>query len=208
MKSGYKITRDKFFDAEERKAILKTCEEKAIVDLAKGRKTWPVRWMLVHLAMYSGLRVSEIAALTIGDIHLSVQDPYLFVRQGKRGKSRDVYIDRELAKHLKRFIIKLKRNWDESTDPDTPLFAGRGGKQISTTALEISFKQAVREAGLRNDLSIHSARHTYATFLYANTRDLRAVQKQLGHSHINMTSLYADILPQENGTIANKILDE
>jgi integrase len=73
--------------------------------------------------------------------------------------------------------------------------------------LYISFKQAVREAGLRNDLTIHSARHGYATLLYYKTKDLRAVQKQLGHSSLNMTSLYADIMPEENGEIANKTLD-
>jgi site-specific recombinase XerD len=207
MKPDYKITRDKFFGTHERKAIMKTSEDMAIVDRAKGRMTWPVRYMLVHLAMYSGLRVSEIAKLRMQDVKVSAKPPYIFVLNGKRGKSRNVYIDRELVKHLKEFI-QQKRNWDQSTEPDAPLFCGRNGKPFTTTALHISFKQAIKAAGLRNDLSIHSARHSYATLLYYKTKDLKAVQKQLGHSSLNMTALYADIMPEENGRLANMILDD
>jgi integrase len=206
MNKDYKITREKFFDLQERKAILKTSEDRANADKTKGRMTWPIRYMLVHLALNSGLRVSEIAKLKIQDVKLSIKAPYIFVRNGKRGKSRDVYIDRELTKHLQEFILQ-KKNWNQSTGPEAPLFSGHGGQHLTTTALYISFKQAVRVAGLRNDLTVHSARHGYATLLYYITKDLRAVQKQLGHSSLNMTSLYADIMPEENGEIANKIID-
>jgi integrase len=65
----------------------------------------------------------------------------------------------------------------------------------------------MKGAGLRDDLTIHSVRYGYATLLYYKTKDLRAVQKQLGHSSLNMTSLYADIILKENEEIANKILD-
>jgi site-specific recombinase XerD len=69
-----------------------------------------------------------------------------------------------------------------------------------------SFKTAIIEAGIREELSIHSARHTYATFLYHDSgKDLRFVQKQLGHSSIAMTSVYTDILPEENGKLAQMI---
>ncbi len=61
MKSDYKITRDKFMDVKERDKLIKFCKKMAELDLMKGRITWPVRNMLVNLALYSGLRVSEIA---------------------------------------------------------------------------------------------------------------------------------------------------
>ncbi|MGD0756273.1 MAG: tyrosine-type recombinase/integrase [Bacteroidales bacterium] len=205
MNKNYKITREKFFDLQERNAILKTSEKRANADKAKGRVTWPIRYMLVHLALNSGLRVSEIAKLKIEDLKLSIKPSYIFVRNGKRRKSRDVYIDLELTKHLQEFILQ-KKNWNQSIEPLAPLFFGQGGQHSTTTALYISFKQAVREAGLRDDLTIHSARHSYATLLYYKTKDLRAVQKQLGHSSLNMTTLYADIMPEENEILANAIL--
>ena len=206
MSTDYKITRDKFMDNKERDKLLKFCREKAELDLMKGRITWPVRYMLVNLALYSGLRVSEIAQLKIKDLYLdNIDDPYLSVRNGKRGKSRDVYLDTEIVKELSKFLSYKKKTLKESIVPEAPLFAGRGGNQSTNTALQISFKKAIEEAGLNTHYSIHSARHTYGTHLYHSTQNLRYVQKQLGHSNITMTSLYADIMPSENGKLANMI---
>lgn len=207
MQNDYKITANKFFSTEERRQMLKHTENMALADQAKGRRTWQVRWMLVHLAMYSGLRVSEIAALKISDLKLSNGNPYIYVRKGKGGKDRDVYIDKNLCQHLQDFI-QTKESFGESTAPDAPLFAGQSGKHITTTALTLSFGKAVEAAGVRDDLTLHSARHTYATILFASTRNLKYVQKQLGHSHMHMTGLYADVLPEENGKLANQILDD
>ena len=204
----YHLDSEKFFTTEERKAILKTTEEKAIVDLAKGRQTWPVRWMLVHLVFYTGLRVAEIADLTMQDIKHREKDVYyLMVQSGKRNKSREVYIDAELIKHLHAFT-EYKRLLNQSVNPEAPLFAGRGGNKCTTTTLHLSFKEAVKAAGLRSDLSIHGGRHTYASLLYQRTENLKMVQRQLGHSSAAMTLLYADILPEERGRLANMILDD
>jgi len=206
MDKNYKITREKFFDNEEREKILKICEEKEIIDRAKGRKTWIYRYMLVHLALFTGLRVSEIAALKHDDLFLRTKDQYIQVRKGKNNKDRDVYIDRKLVKHLKDFI-EQKRIWNHSIKSEAPLFNNRADKHVTTTALHISFKRAIQEAGLRSDLTIHSARHGYATLLYHKTKNLKYVQEQLGHASIAMTSLYANIFPEEKGHLANKILD-
>jgi len=209
----------------------------AEMDQARGNTTWPMRWMLVHLAMNSGLRVSEIAALKIGDLHLDAEQPYIYVGNGKGGKSRDVYIDKELVNHLKEFIYRKSEQWKRSfynpkrqsrispaiedvikeemdinddihTGSEKPLFQGNEGNHYTTTALNRAFKQCIRAAKLRDDLSIHSARHTYATLLLHKTKNLRFVQKQLGHALINMTALYADVMPEENGKLANQILDD
>ena len=66
-------------------------------------------------------------------------------------------------------------------------------------------KEATAKAGLRKRLSIHSCRHTYATFLLHDTQNIKYVQKQLGHVSLATTSIYADILPEENGKLANMI---
>jgi integrase/recombinase XerD len=158
--------------------------------------------------LYSGLRVSEIAALRLDEVRLQAKPPYIFVRNGKRGKSRDVYIDRELVSHLKQFIREKNTIWDQPINEDAPLFSGRNNQFFTTTALYISFKLAIKAAGLRKDLTIHSARHGYATLLLHKTGNLRYVQKQLGHASLNMTSLYADVMPETNGILANAILDD
>jgi integrase len=198
---AYQIDRDKFMDRQERARLMKFCKERAEVDQARGRKTWPARYMLVDLALFTGLRVSEMAALKVSDLVLKAEDPYLIVRNGKGGKRRTVYLDKDLVKHLKGYI----RHHLINPDPQAPLFPGRNNKHAQPITLMKSFKKAVKEAGLPEHYSIHSARHTYATYLLHNTGNLRYTQKQLGHSQIAMTALYADVLPEENGKLANMI---
>ena len=198
----YEITREKFFDTDEREKILKVSKQKAKQDQEAGRNTWPARWMLVHLALYSGLRVAEIADLEIIDLFLDVKAPYIKVTNGKGNKARIVYIDDNLCGHLKEYS-KGRRKVE-------PLFKctfNSKGKKYTTTTLHRSFKKAIQAAGLRMNLTIHSCRHTYATMLLEKTGNMRYVQKQLGHSSLNITALYADILPEKNGILANMILD-
>ena len=206
MSSGtYNIDREKILDHDQRSKLLKTCKDKAELDLLHGRETWIKRYMLVNLVLFTGLRVSEIANLKIGDIELNTKDPYLIVRNGKRGKKRDVYLDKELVRHLKNFISWKKKTMGEEVENDSPLFIGRNNGHCAVITLMKSFKRAIEESHLPLYYSIHNARHTYATFLLHATNNLRYVQKQLGHSKISMTTLYADVLPSENGNLANMI---
>ena len=204
----YKITKDKFFDRHERNQLLKFCKDKAQLDMINGRTTWPKRYMLVDLALFTGLRVSEITNLKIGDINYKARDPYLVVQSGKGGKKRDVYLTRRLTRQLKKYLDYKRKTLNESTDNEAHLFPGRNGGKSSVHTLMMSFKQAIIQSGLPGHFSIHCARHTYATYLLHSTKDLRYVQKQLGHSNINTTALYADILPEENGKMANLIEDD
>lgn len=205
--NDYKIYKDKFLDRDERRKLLKNTQERAELDLLKGRRTWVVRWMLVDLAVFSGLRVAEIAALKVGDLYLKGKVPYITVRNGKGNKKRDVEIDSHLKKHLQKFI-RHKKHWHESIEPEAPLFAGHNDNHVKPMTLMKSFKRATEDAGLisgYNDngepvyYSIHSARHTYATFLLHDTLDLNYVKEQLGHANIAMTSLYSGILPEDRG---------
>jgi integrase len=58
--------------------------------------------MLIDLALFSGLRVSELAALRVGDLKLNGSERTLYVRQDKGSKPRLVFIDTDLSKHLTR----------------------------------------------------------------------------------------------------------
>ena len=101
---NYTLTPEDFLSRKERQLLMKTCREHSELDLLKGRQTWPVRYILIDLALYSGLRVAEMAALKIGDLIFQEPDPYIIVRHGKGNKKRTVYTDQKLTKHLKEFI--------------------------------------------------------------------------------------------------------
>ena len=84
---------------------------------------------------------------------------------------------------------------------DSPLFISKrrdkhtGQLQpLTAQGLQWAWKAAVCRAGLPAQLTIHSARHTMAVHLLRKTRNLKQVQKQLGHTSITTTaSAYADV---------------
>jgi site-specific recombinase XerD len=201
----YMISREKFLSAKEARLLQRVAKRLARQDTENGKTTWVTRFMLIHLALNTGLRVSEIAALKIGDLHFNGTENYLIVQKGKGGKKRSVYLDSGIVAHLKRYS-GVKQKWQQPVDDDSPLLSGRGGNHYTTTALHISFKKAIEQANLPQHFSVHCCRHTYATLLLARSKNLRFVQKQLGHSSIAMTSLYADVLPELNQKLAETIL--
>ena len=178
------IDRDKYMSAEEVKQLLTVTEARAIVDLRKGRIAGIRAWMVVDLALQTGLRVSELTAIQIKDIDL--KRGFVTVTRLKRKKKviDSLAISPELIKHLKEYI-------EDRTSGK--LFVGERG-DLTKYGLQQIWKSAVKRAGLPKELSIHCARHTMAVHLLRKTGNLRQVQKQLGHaSPATTANMYADI---------------
>jgi site-specific recombinase XerD len=205
MSKNYVISPLKFLSREHRQRLIQVCEQRSEEDLARGRTTWPTRWTLVDLALFSGLRVGEICQLKISDLCLEPDSSYIIVRNGKGNRTRTVYVDNKLADHLRWFCQFKNYGLLQPNTPDSPLFTSRTGGHCQIITLEKSVKKAITVAGLPQRYSIHSLRHSYATFMLHDSGDLRFVQKQLGHTSLTMTTLYADVLPEANGRLANKI---
>jgi len=185
------LTPEKFLKEDEIKQLRSFMEEKAIVAIAKRHKK-PVRdWAIIDIAMSAGLRASEIGNLKVKDVHVGKGGNSLFVRKGKGDKSRLVMIGDKLKQHIRRFLDMERPN------PDSYLFASERSPKMSLSAIEKRFKQWAKAAGLKPHYSIHSMRHTYGTRLYRSTKDLRMVQKQLGHSSCQVTEVYADVLRED-----------
>ena len=83
----------------EVRKLRKAVKDKAKADIENGRTTWPRFWMALDLALGAGMRVSEIAQLRIGDLHLSIEEPRLRVN-GKGKRERDVFISLDLMNHF------------------------------------------------------------------------------------------------------------
>lgn len=186
------IQRTKYMNQDEIKQFRMIVEGLALKDMRVGRKLGVVRWMLVDLALQTGLRVSEIARLDCKDINLNVG--FLSVQRAKKKKQTidQLPINGTLRIHLKEFL-DWKRSADQGTGPDDPLFVGKRGR-LTRRGLQQLFKNAVKVSGLPGYHSIHGSRHTLAVQLLKKSGNLRLVQKQLGHSSPTITAnMYADI---------------
>jgi site-specific recombinase XerD len=153
---------------------------------------------VVDLGLSTGLRVMEIAALNCGDLDLEAKVPCLLVRKGKGRKKRRVFFNDNFKKRCKEYLA-WKQSIGESTQSDQPLLMStRTGGHLTTRAIQKAFKRMVQKADLPTHFSIHCLRHTYACFLLkASNGNLRLVQKQLGHSKITTTQIYADVMLPE-----------
>lgn len=180
------IDRNKYMDMKEVKQLRTVTEAREITDLKAGRIGGVRAWMLVDLALSTGLRVSEMAALKIKDIDLKRSCLSVARLKRKKRTKETLALGKDIALHLKEYIadMDLKKG---------SLFVGSRGP-LSAQGLQRIWKRSVKLAGLPKELSIHSARHTIAVHLLKKTGNLRQVQKQLGHaSPATTANMYADI---------------
>jgi len=194
-KFNWVLEPSKFLTKEEAKKLLETARDRAEVVFAKRRKISVRDYLIVDLALSTGLRVMEIAQLDCGDVFIRDGISSLLVRNGKCGKRRLVRFSESLKNHLNEYIL-WKQNVGEPTGPSDPLLlSSNTGCHLTTRAIQKVFKRTAVKAGLSTHYSIHCLRHTYACQLYkASGYNLRLVQKQLGHSSIHTTEVYADVM--------------
>ena len=186
---------NKFLSKEQAGRLLMLNKHRAEKAFLKGRKIAIRDYFIMHLGLTTGLRVMEIVALNCGDLSLNNSVSSVLVRKGKGDKRRRVYFNGAFIKHCEEFL-NWKQSIGESIEPDQPLLlSSNSGTYMSRRAIQNCFKRCARIARLPLHYSIHCLRHTYACFLYeASGNNLRLVQKQLGHSRITTTQVYADVM--------------
>ena len=143
------------------------------------------------LSIYAGLRVGEIAALTLGDVAAQGagvrREIKLGAHQTKGSKGRTVVLS-----HRVRGEIGTYLEGRSSHDLDRPLIASQRNRHaFSNVSLSMLFKEIYESAGIRT--SSHSGRRTFATRLNAKGVGMRTIQKLMGHRHIGTTALYCDV---------------
>jgi integrase/recombinase XerD len=100
--------------------------------------------------------------------------------------------------------LKWKEQRGEATGKDDYMFVGQRGPWTSQAVQQIVKKYLKALDIYESGKSVHALRHSYAVHLYRKDKDLKAVQKQLGHSSIQTTQVYADITKEDiQGQIKN-----
>ena len=194
--------RNKYLSLSEVKHLRKYAEGMALLDLEKGRSYYVKAWAIIDFLLATGCRASETRKMKIGDLDLG-QVPTIKIL-GKGDKTRVIEIGRGLKKHLKKFIAWKKTN-REDVSGDAFLFRSRRGSGYSLFGIQSVFKKMAREAGLRSCYGIHSTRHTYGFLVYNQNKNLRLTQRQLGHSNISTTQIYAHVSPEEVTQTVNSL---
>ena len=140
--------------------------------------------VLFAMIYSAGLRVGEVCNLKISDIDSARMQIRVVKSKGK--------YDRYVI--LSHYILQGLRKYIKSSKPKVFLFNGRvKGESLGVSAVQQSFRLAIKKAGITKDVSVHSLRHTYATHLLEEGVDIVTIKELLGHATIETTMMYLHV---------------
>ena len=161
------------------KAISKSQMEQIFEDLKKSKQTNAGLYILILKLIYlSGLRISEALNLKWSDINHQDNSIYVY---GKGSKERKVFI-------IKDYLVQLK-----NLEKNNQYVFTINKKKISTRSVNKFLQNCYDNSLIKNKLSSHIFRHSFATTMLENNADIRHIQKLLGHSSISTTEIYTKV---------------
>jgi len=182
---------------EEVQAMVHACEL-AHPAVTNGRKSFQMRRRtrlrdvaVLMTLLDTGLRVSEVCALRIGDVDLKTGQ--VEIRHGPRGgakggKGRVVFLGKETRHYVWRYLASR----ESKGDLEAPLFAGAWDRPMTQNSLRLLVKSLAAKAGVRNCYP-HKFRHTFAITYLRSGGDVFTLQALLGHSTLDMVRHYSMI---------------
>jgi integrase/recombinase XerD len=144
---------------------------------------------MLELFYATGLRVSELTDLTSQQVHLDAG--YLVVR-GKGDKERLVPMGEWASEALRAYLEDGRARMTKKT-VSQHVFVNRRGKNLTRQGVWKIIKQYALLAGIKQNLTPHMLRHSFATHLLENGADLRSLQSMLGHVDISTTQIYTHV---------------
>jgi len=139
--------------------------------------TWERSRLGVILFLYTGLRLSEVAALLWADVEL--ERGTITVQDGKGGKARSVPIHPRLDRELRRTLDRT---------PERAVIPNRDGTPMHPKNVAEIFSRWLKARGV--DITAHQLRHTFATELLRAGAPLPDIQAALGHASLETTQVY------------------
>ncbi|NOQ67887.1 tyrosine-type recombinase/integrase [Patescibacteria group bacterium] len=155
-----------------------------------------VKHKLTLALMYSsGLRVSEITNVRVGD--LDFKNNILKVKQAKGAKDRITILSKKISYILEKYV-KNKKIGDY-------IFESLRGGKLSERSVQKIFTQAFKKSKIKKKASCHSLRHSFATHLLEGGTDIRYIQELLGHKRLETTQIYTKVANNKIKDIKNPL---
>lgn len=172
----------RWLDRKEQAALVRETEKAINAAQTEPAKIQAIRdKAIIIILLNSGLRISELCALSVKDIELTDRKGRLIVRQGKGGKHRDVPLNSIARDALKTWMkVHVNGEW---------LFSGKRGDRLSPSGVYRRLAELARRANIE-DVSPHTLRHTFSKNLVDSGVGLERVATLLGHTNLNTTRIY------------------
>jgi integrase/recombinase XerC len=144
---------------------------------------------ILEVLYASGVRVSELVALDLGDTDLHAGELRVI---GKGDKERIVLVGVPAAAALRAYIEQGRPALLGKKSANA-IFLNRLGGRLSSRSVDTLARTSGIAAGIQQTVTPHLLRHTFATHMLDGGADLRVVQELLGHENIATTQIYASV---------------
>lgn len=143
---------------------------------------------MLELLYATGMRVSELIHLQMGDVNLEMG----YITCQENGKERIIPINKASRNALERYLQQARKELVRDSG-SLNLFTNCSGSAMSRQGFWKMVKRYAREAGITRDIAPHTLRHSFAAHLLQNGADIKSVQEMLGHSDISTTQIYLNL---------------
>ena len=140
---------------------------------------------IIELFYGTGMRLSELVGLCIGDVSLSGQAVKVL---GKGNKQRIIPLSPNLCSELESYLEMLRQSF--AAPNDSALFRTAKGKPVSPYLVYKIVRRSLTEQGIVGKKSPHVLRHSFATHMLNNGANLNSIKDLLGHSSLSATQVY------------------
>ncbi|MCI5835131.1 MAG: tyrosine recombinase [Firmicutes bacterium] len=144
--------------------------------------------LILEILYSTGVRVSELVSIKLSDINNFDKSITIF---GKGKKSRIVLFGDTLESALNLYLNK-SRNILIKTNTDI-LLLNKNGTPLTDRGVRLIISKIVEKASIKQNVSPHVLRHTFATHLLKEGADLKTVQELLGHATLSATEVYTHV---------------
>jgi site-specific recombinase XerD len=145
----------------------------------------PRDYAIIMTFLQTGIRLSELANLTIEDVDFDHK--ILTVRQGKGKKDRHIPLVDEVVKALRNYL--RYRNTQLVLDDDI-LFLAKNGTSLNVSSVKYIVAKYVKKAGIRKKVSVHTLRHTFGAHKADKHMGIATLQELMGHKKKETTLKY------------------
>lgn len=146
--------------------------------------------------LYStGIRVSELVGLNLESIDFFGS---VVKVMGKGKKERMAPIGDKALRAIRDYIDRRKEKSARA------VFLNKNGRRITDRGVRLILDKYIRLTALREDISPHSLRHSFATHLLDRGADLRSVQELLGHANLSTTQIYTHLTTEKLKNVYNR----
>ncbi len=144
---------------------------------------------MLELLYATGMRVSELVSLNLGDIDTDNGYVRCF---GKGNKERVIPIYDQVALKIREYVEQTRSHLTHDSEQKA-LFLNLRGDRLTRQGLWQILKGYAKSADLGTEITPHTLRHSFATHMLSGGADLRSVQELLGHANISTTQVYTHL---------------